>query len=295
MKRILALSLAIIMTMSLVACGHEHIWTEATCTTPKTCTECGATEGEPLGHEWKDATCTEPKTCARCNATEGEPLGHDWKDATCTEPRICSRCGEKNGSPLGHKVEEWNLIQEPTCSKTGTESGVCTVCNKTVTRNVDKIEHTPGDWEITIAATAKTQGTREKRCIVCGKTLETEKFSMTEEEIREQYIKECQSIPYKSLERTPDDYEGEKIKFSGYVVQVCSEASSPLYYSTYRVATSGKYDNVIYVKVDNYGSGSRILEDDYLTFYGTYDGLYSYKAVRGNEITIPSMTAEYIK
>ena len=31
----------------LTGCGHEHQWTEATGTEPRTCSECGETEGEP--------------------------------------------------------------------------------------------------------------------------------------------------------------------------------------------------------------------------------------------------------
>ena len=51
MKKTTALLLAISMLFTLCACGHEHSWTEASCTEPKTCAVCGATEGEPLGHE----------------------------------------------------------------------------------------------------------------------------------------------------------------------------------------------------------------------------------------------------
>lgn len=32
---------------------------------------------EPHEHTWVDATCTAPKTCSGCNATEGEALGHN--------------------------------------------------------------------------------------------------------------------------------------------------------------------------------------------------------------------------
>lgn len=32
----------------LTGCGHEHTWTEAAYTEPKTCCECGETEGELL-------------------------------------------------------------------------------------------------------------------------------------------------------------------------------------------------------------------------------------------------------
>ena len=54
------------------------------------CTACGYKKGDVVcDHEWTEATCTTPKTCSICGVTEGEALGHDWKDATCTEPKTC--------------------------------------------------------------------------------------------------------------------------------------------------------------------------------------------------------------
>jgi len=41
-------------------------------------------------------------------------------------------------------------------------------------------------------------------------------------------------------------------------------------------------------------SGSRILEDDIVTFYGTYGGLYSYESVMGATITVPLVLAQYM-
>ena len=66
----------------------DHTWTNATCTSPKTCSVCTTTEGEALGHSWKEATCNSPKTCSVCNATQGEPVAHDINDAS-----ICNICG----------------------------------------------------------------------------------------------------------------------------------------------------------------------------------------------------------
>ena len=63
-------------------CTHD--WKAATCTAPKTCAKCKATEGSAAGHNWKDATCTTPKTCATCGATEGAAAGHTYTDGTCT-------------------------------------------------------------------------------------------------------------------------------------------------------------------------------------------------------------------
>ena len=49
----------------------------------------------PHVHKWKEATCTEPKTCEECGETEGKPLGHDWKKETSGASRACARCGVK--------------------------------------------------------------------------------------------------------------------------------------------------------------------------------------------------------
>lgn len=124
MKRVfLACLLLAIICVLLSGCGHTHEWLDASCTTPKTCNECGETEGEPLGHSWNEATCTSPKTCSRCNATEGEALGHDWKDATCTDAKICSRCGFTEGDPLGHEWIEATCTEPKTCSRCGITEG----------------------------------------------------------------------------------------------------------------------------------------------------------------------------
>ncbi len=86
---IVALVLAFLAVMAVVVLGgsekndqpqanqpmasHVHTWKAATCTTPKTCIECGATEGT-VAHQWIEATQTAPKTCAICGLTSGEKL-----------------------------------------------------------------------------------------------------------------------------------------------------------------------------------------------------------------------------
>jgi hypothetical protein len=42
-------------------------------------------------HVWVDATCTAPKTCSICDATEGETLEHVYVDGVCV-------CGKEEGA-----------------------------------------------------------------------------------------------------------------------------------------------------------------------------------------------------
>lgn len=101
MKRTIALSAMLLaLVLALTACGCDHQWTDADCTTPRTCTQCQETEGNALGHSWAEAACTAPKTCQTCKVTEGEALGHDWQEATTEAPKTCSRCALTEGERI---------------------------------------------------------------------------------------------------------------------------------------------------------------------------------------------------
>ena len=99
-------------------CSHE--WSEwsvkenATCVEEgvqeRTCSKCQTTETSAIAlgeHDWTGATCTAPKTCKVCSATEGTPSEHNYaletisaealkSEATCTSKAVyyksCS-CG----------------------------------------------------------------------------------------------------------------------------------------------------------------------------------------------------------
>ncbi len=99
-KKALTIAALCIVAVGLTACGHEHVWKEATCLAPRTCSECGQTEGEAADHQWVDATCEKAKYCEVCGKEEGKPSDHEWIDATYTAPKTCSLCGLTEGEPL---------------------------------------------------------------------------------------------------------------------------------------------------------------------------------------------------
>ena len=75
MKRITAFLLASIAAIALCGCCVTHDMARATCTSPRTCTKCGHTEGEPLGHHWSEPDGGISRICLRCG--EVTDLGTD--------------------------------------------------------------------------------------------------------------------------------------------------------------------------------------------------------------------------
>ena len=98
------LIVGLLLCALLVGCGHQHIWLDATCSAPKTCADCGATEGTATDHNWNDATCAAPKTCTECGATEGAALAHTYGEwggreqdpsSQWIRSRSCTLCGNR--------------------------------------------------------------------------------------------------------------------------------------------------------------------------------------------------------
>ena len=108
------LGLCLLLAKLVIDSMHEHMWSEATCTAPMQCIECGEIAGNPLGHEWQDATCTTAMTCSICGEINGEIGGHNWVEASCDSPKTCRTCGITEGESLEHELEDGKCTR---CSK----------------------------------------------------------------------------------------------------------------------------------------------------------------------------------
>ena len=90
-----------------------------------------------LGHDWADATCTAPKTCSRCDATEGNALGHDFADVWSSDAsghwHACSRCDAKDGEAAHTPDRE---------AATETDPIKCSVCDYVITPALGLQEYT---------------------------------------------------------------------------------------------------------------------------------------------------------
>ena len=90
-----------------------------------------------LGHDWVDATCTTPKACSRCDATEGTALGHDFADVWSSDAskhwHACSRCDVK-GDEAEHTPDRE--------AATETDPIKCSVCDYVITPALGLQEYT---------------------------------------------------------------------------------------------------------------------------------------------------------
>lgn len=111
----------------------------------------------------------------------------------------------------------------------------------------------------------------------------------------ETYKSQCESISYKELARNPDAHSGKFVKFTGEIIQVQEDGNDAVYRINVTKGDYGIYDDTVIASYDLSNSDSRFLEDDIVTFYGQYAGLYSYTSVLGAEITVPSVMIQYIE
>lgn len=111
----------------------------------------------------------------------------------------------------------------------------------------------------------------------------TQDMGLSEDEFKAQ----CQEISFNKLNKNADKYKGEKLKFSGQIIQIMEDDDG----GVMRLATDEYYSDVIYVV---YLGNIDYVEDDHVTVYGYCDGDYSYTSTIGASVTLPKIDAVYI-
>ena len=131
-------------------------------------------------------------------------------------------------------------------------------------------------------------------CVLLGKalinnvdeTLQTtlKTSTLTSDQIRD---KARSDISYDDLSRNTENYIGEYIFYRGKIVQVMERSGLKAYLRVNVTEDEyGSWDDTIFVNYE----GPRVLEEDIINLWGKVLGRYTYKAVLGNQITIPEIS-----
>ena len=159
--------------------GMSHKWSgTATCTSGRTCTECGGSS-EPLGHDWGTWTQnsdekTHTRICKR-DTSHTETENCHGGTATCTHKAVCTVCGGEYGEMAAHsftaeKAEAQYLKSAATCTEKAIYYKSCAVCGLSSEGTADEatflsgnaLDHNWGDW------TSNEDGTHTRTCTVDG-------------------------------------------------------------------------------------------------------------------------------
>ena len=159
--------------------GMSHKWSgTATCTSGRTCTECGGSS-EPLGHDWGAWTQnsdekTHTRICKR-DTSHTETENCHGGTATCTAKAVCTVCGGEYGEMAAHsftaeKAEAQYLKSAATCTKKAVYYKSCAVCGLSSEGTADEatffsgnaLDHNWGAW------TSNEDGAHTRTCTVDG-------------------------------------------------------------------------------------------------------------------------------
>ena len=159
--------------------GMSHKWSgTATCTSGRTCTECGGSS-EPLGHDWGAWTQnsdekTHTRICKR-DTSHTETENCHGGTATCTAKAVCTVCGGEYGEMAAHsftaeKAEAQYLKSAATCTEKAVYYKSCAVCGLSSEGTADEatffsgnaLDHNWGAW------TSNEDGAHTRTCTVDG-------------------------------------------------------------------------------------------------------------------------------
>lgn len=148
-------------TVLAVTVNAEHTPNadDSDCTTPVTCTVCGAVVKEEQEHSFTTYTSDSNATCLT-DGTKTAECDHE----SCTQTKTVA----DEGSALGHDWGEWETVTSPDCENKGSEKRTCKRCSVTETKDLDANGH---DWEeeftVDQEATCTEEGSKSVHCKNC--------------------------------------------------------------------------------------------------------------------------------
>ncbi|MGG0845225.1 hypothetical protein [Peribacillus simplex] len=103
----------------------------------------------------------------------------------------------------------------------------------------------------------------------------------------------AKEVRYGELEKNPDAFAGEFVKFQGEIVQIIEDGTqADIRLAVTKDSYGYDFDDVVYV---TYQGTTNFIEDDVITVYGTVQGGHTYESTAGYTITVPLIEAEILE
>lgn len=205
MKRFTALILAMLLVLSMAACGNQE------------------STGSTSGTEQNNPSSTKPSQ-SKPNETEptilptrpgdGEHI-HKYasevtKEPLCEEPgeiTFTCECGDTytaETTVTGHSYHA-QTTKEPTCTEPGEATYTCR-CGKSYVEALELADHNWSEWIVSKQPTMQAIGEAQRSCSVCGETETKELPVLTVEEELTTYVELIIGLP--TFESANDLYAG---------------------------------------------------------------------------------------
>ena len=189
--------------------GMSHKWSgTATCTSGRTCTECGGSS-EPLGHDWGAWTQnsdekTHTRICKR-DTSHTESENCHGGTATCTAKAVCTVCGGEYGEMAAHsftaeKAEAQYLKSAATCTEKAVYYKSCAVCG------------------------LSSEGTADEATFFSGNALDHDWGAWTQNSDEETHTRICKrDTSHTETENCIDANKDHKCDICDYIISECAD------------------------------------------------------------------------
>ena len=142
-----------------------------------------------------------------------------------------------------------------------------------------------GDYKYTIKATKENFKDQSKEVAF------TRKLSAKEE--AEAKRANAKTISFDKLNKNPDRYKGEYVKYKGEIVQIMEgDGITAIRLSITQTSYGWSVSDIIYVAYVGY---TDFVDEDVVTIYGEVGGSYTYTSQAGWDITLPLVVADSIE
>ena len=187
----------------------SHNWSgTATCTSGRTCTECGGSS-EPLGHDWGTWTQnsdekTHTRICKR-DTSHTETENCHGGTATCTAKAVCTVCGGEYGEMAAHsftaeKAEAQYLKSAATCTEKAIYYKSCAVCG------------------------LSSEGTADEATFFSGNALDHDWGAWTQNSDEETHTRICKrDTSHTKTENCIDANKDHKCDICDYIISECAD------------------------------------------------------------------------